>query len=252
MCSISPRCLLCRSVDDPIASNENNVNGTLNVLHGARCGRQAYVYSGSSSAYGDIDLSSNPKTWPPSLSRMPSPSWPASSTARCSLRCTVGSGNYPLLQRLRPAPGPILCLRGGDPEVHVVYAGRRAAIIEAMACKRAISYIDNVVHGNLLACHTPEVAGEVFNIACGGQINLLDMVAILNRLLGKTIEPRFPDPRPGDVRHSRVDRRPGACWATSQSCRSRRAGAQSARYSRRWRSDRPDLCPPTGSSICPK
>ena len=69
---------------------------------------------------------------------------------------------------------------------------------------RDFTYIDNVVHGNLLACHTPGVAGEVFNIACGGQINLLDMVAILNRLLGKTIEPRFTDPRPGDVRHSRA------------------------------------------------
>src|SRR5690606_9443713 len=45
-----------RSVDDPIASNENNVNGTLNVLLTARdAGVKRVVYSGSSSAYGDID-----------------------------------------------------------------------------------------------------------------------------------------------------------------------------------------------------
>jgi UDP-glucose 4-epimerase len=60
------------------------------------------------------------------------------------------------------------------------------------------------VRGNLLAALTDGAAGETFNIACGGRINLLDMINILNKLMGKDIKPVFVDPRPGDVKHSRA------------------------------------------------
>jgi UDP-glucose 4-epimerase len=72
---------------------------------------------------------------------------------------------------------------------------------------RDFTYIDNVVHGNLLACTAPrdQVSGQVMNVACGDNITLLDLVASLNRLLGKSIEPTFAPPRPGDVKHSRAD-----------------------------------------------
>jgi len=69
---------------------------------------------------------------------------------------------------------------------------------------RDFTYIDNVVHGTLLACHTPGVAGETFNIACGERINLLEMIDLMNKFLVTRIEPVFADPRPGDVRHSRA------------------------------------------------
>jgi len=69
---------------------------------------------------------------------------------------------------------------------------------------RDFTYIANVVQGNLLACHTPGVAGETFNIACGGRISLLEMIDTLNAILGTQIKPVFTDPRPGDVRHSRA------------------------------------------------
>jgi nucleoside-diphosphate-sugar epimerase len=69
---------------------------------------------------------------------------------------------------------------------------------------RDFTYIDNVIHGNLLACHTDGVAGQTFNIACGDRIDLLEMIALINKLTGKQIEPVFTDPRPGDVRHSRA------------------------------------------------
>jgi nucleoside-diphosphate-sugar epimerase len=72
---------------------------------------------------------------------------------------------------------------------------------------RDFTYIDNVVQGNLLACSADgaRVAGQVMNLACGDRISLLDLVAALNRLLGKSLEPIFADPRPGDVKHSRAD-----------------------------------------------
>jgi nucleoside-diphosphate-sugar epimerase len=70
---------------------------------------------------------------------------------------------------------------------------------------RDFSYISNVINANLLAADTPGVGGEVFNVACGRRSSLLDLVEALNRILGTRIEPRFDDPRPGDVMHSLAD-----------------------------------------------
>lgn len=49
------------------------------------------------------------------------------------------------------------------------------------------------------------VAGKVINLACGGSINLLDLIAAINALLGTHIEPIFAPPRAGDVKHSCAD-----------------------------------------------
>jgi nucleoside-diphosphate-sugar epimerase len=71
---------------------------------------------------------------------------------------------------------------------------------------RDFTYVDNVVEGNLLACHAdPGVAGEVINVACGERITLLELVNTLNKLMGKSITPVFAEARPGDVKHSRAD-----------------------------------------------
>ena len=72
---------------------------------------------------------------------------------------------------------------------------------------RDFTYIDNVVHGNLLACHADpaKVGGEVINMAGGDRISLLNLVASINGLLGTEIMPMFDAPRAGDVKHSRAD-----------------------------------------------
>jgi nucleoside-diphosphate-sugar epimerase len=45
----------------------------------------------------------------------------------------------------------------------------------------------------------------VINIACGKRYTLLDLVDLINEILGKNIEPRFEPERPGDVKHSLAD-----------------------------------------------
>jgi nucleoside-diphosphate-sugar epimerase len=70
---------------------------------------------------------------------------------------------------------------------------------------RDFTYVENAVQANLRAATAPDVAGQVFNIACGERITLLDMVAILNRLVGRDIPVEFGPPRAGDVRHSLAD-----------------------------------------------
>jgi len=67
---------------------------------------------------------------------------------------------------------------------------------------RDFTYVDNVVYANLLACNAEKAAGEVINIACGESYTLLELVKMINEILGKNIEPRFAPERPGEVKHS--------------------------------------------------
>jgi UDP-glucose 4-epimerase len=70
---------------------------------------------------------------------------------------------------------------------------------------RDFIHVANVVHANLLAATAPNVAGRTFNIACGERYTLLDLIGMLNDILGSRIMPVHDDPRPGDVRHSQAD-----------------------------------------------
>jgi UDP-glucose 4-epimerase len=70
---------------------------------------------------------------------------------------------------------------------------------------RDFTYVDNVVHGNLLAADARLDTGMTLNVANGRATNLLELIAALNRLLGLSVEPEFAPPRAGDVLHSLAD-----------------------------------------------
>ncbi|MGH7896497.1 MAG: NAD-dependent epimerase/dehydratase family protein, partial [Candidatus Binatia bacterium] len=94
-------------------------------------------------------------------------------------------------------PKFILAMLRGEPPV-VFGDGRQS---------RDFTYIDNAVGATLLAAKAAKrrVSGQVFNVACGRNATLLDVIDLLNRALGMKIRPRFEPARPGDVRHSRAD-----------------------------------------------
>jgi UDP-glucose 4-epimerase len=70
---------------------------------------------------------------------------------------------------------------------------------------RDYTYVDNVVEANLLAAQVPGVAGEVFNVACGERISVLDIAAALERLIGRPLPRHHVASRPGDVRDTLAD-----------------------------------------------
>ena len=70
---------------------------------------------------------------------------------------------------------------------------------------RDFTYIDNVVNANLLAARAKETHGEVVNIACGQAVTVNEIIAMINELLGKNVEPIYTDARAGDVKHSLAD-----------------------------------------------
>jgi UDP-glucose 4-epimerase len=67
---------------------------------------------------------------------------------------------------------------------------------------RDFTFVENNVWANIQACTAEKAAGEVINIACGERYTLLDLVRMINEIMGKNVEPRFEPERPGDVKHS--------------------------------------------------
>ncbi|MBE3584478.1 MAG: SDR family oxidoreductase, partial [Limnochordaceae bacterium] len=195
-----------RSIADPLATNENNIDGTLNVLVAAKeMGVKRVVIAASSSAYGDTERL-------PKVENMPAnPLSPYAVTKyvgelygrvfsrvfgleTVSLRYfnVFGPRQDPASQYAAVIPKFILAmLRGEQPLIHG--DGNQS---------RDFTYVDNVVEANLLAAKVPGIGGEVFNIGCGARFTLNELVAALNRILGTRITPRYGPPRPGDVRHS--------------------------------------------------
>lgn len=70
---------------------------------------------------------------------------------------------------------------------------------------RDFTYIDNVVHANLLAAKAKQTAGEVINIACGERVTINQIIARINQLLGRNVKSSHVPDRPGDVKHSLAD-----------------------------------------------
>jgi nucleoside-diphosphate-sugar epimerase len=74
------------------------------------------------------------------------------------------------------------------------------------AQSRDFTYVENVVHANLLACTAPrEAAGEVYNVACGEQVGVKTLAVRIREILGVDVPITHVDARPGDVRHSLAD-----------------------------------------------
>jgi len=199
-----------RSVKDPATTNKANVDGTLSLLIASRdAGVKRVVFASSSSIYGDSP------TLPKTEDMTPNPLSPyAASKIIGEYYCRV----FHNLFRLET-----ICLRyfnvfGPRQDPTSQYAAVIPIFITAVASDRQptvygdglqsrdFTFVDNVVDANLLACSAPaEAAGQVYNIACGERLTLLDLLGELGGILDKRPQPIFDPPRPGDVKHSLAD-----------------------------------------------
>ena len=198
-----------RSVDDPLGANENNVTGTLHLLEAARRhGVKRVVFASSSSVYGENpelpkreDQTLAPIS-PYAVSKAANEQYARVWTRLYGLE-TVGLRYFnvfgprqdPKSEYAAVVPRFIIWgLRGEPLEVHG--DGHQS---------RDFTYIDNVVEANILAGQAPDANGEAFNVGCGDRISLLDMIAMLESLLGRKLERRHAPNRGGDVAHTLAD-----------------------------------------------
>ena len=200
-----------RSIEDPVASNYAGVSGTVQLLVAAKDAKvRRVVYAGSSSVYG------NTPTLPKQEQMQPSPISPYAVTKLAGelymQSFTRVYGLETVVIRYFNVFGPYQ-----DPTSH--YSGILAIFTMKMLAgeiptiygdgeqSRDFTFIQNVVHGNLLASEAPaeRVSGKVFNIATGNRVTLNQTVEILRRATGYTGEVRYAAERSGDVKHSLAD-----------------------------------------------
>jgi UDP-glucose 4-epimerase len=196
-----------RSVEDPLATHAACASGTLNVLDQARrAGVRRVVYAASSSAYGNQPTPRKAET------DLPSPLSPyAAAKLTGELYCEAFWHSYGLQTvalRYFNVFGPRQDPNGPYAAVIPLFiksilSGQRPTIYGDGGQTRDFTYVDNVVQANLKAAVAPpEAAGRVFNVGNGRSTSLLELLKILNEIMGGRIEPIFAPPRAGDVRDS--------------------------------------------------
>lgn len=201
-----------RSVDDPLSTNDVNITGTLKLLMEAKAaGVKRVVYASSSSVYGDSKLLPQKET------QKPSPISPyAASKLSAENYCQVFSKTFGLetislryFNVFGPRQNPESKYAAVIPKfIESALKGTPLEIHGDGRQSRDFSYIDNVVSANLLAACAPlKIAkdGEVFNIACGESHSVLEIIQLLEKILGKKLPHHHTPPRAGDVRKTWAD-----------------------------------------------
>jgi len=198
-----------KSVDDPFMTNDINVNGTLNLLFEAkRQGVKRVVYASSSSAYGDVvkfpqreDFNSRPIS-PYGVSKLAGENYCFSFAKTFGLE-TVSLRYFNVFG---PRQNPESKYSAAVPALLSRMLYNKSPIVEWDGHQaRDFTYVKNVVDANLKAAVTEGISGETFNVACGSTISILDIIKMLNKILGKRLKPKYAPKRQGDVRKSFAD-----------------------------------------------
>jgi UDP-N-acetylglucosamine 4-epimerase len=200
-----------RSINDPLTTNEVNINGHLNMLVAARDeGVKRMVYAASSSTYGDS------KELPKVEDRIGKPLSPYAITkyvnemygdifsSRYGFH-TVGLRYFNVFGPKQDPNGPYAAviplffkaaIEGFSPTIHG--DGEQT---------RDFTFVQNAVQANVKALFTQSLLGHcVFNIAFGGRISLNVLWDEIAQLVGCIeLEPVYGAGRDGDIKHSLAD-----------------------------------------------
>ena len=192
-----------KSMQDPQSYNEVNINGTLFMLKAAAKNKaKRLVFASSSSVYGNVDKFPEKEDFLPKLI---SPY--ALTKLAGEYYCRIFAEHFGLATvclRYFNVFGPRQAL---DDEYAVVIPkfincilnDKKPPIFGNGRQSRDFTYIDNVVEANILAATTKGPKHEIFNVANGKDNSVLELVASLNKIIGKNIRPTFLPVRAGDV-----------------------------------------------------
>jgi UDP-N-acetylglucosamine 4-epimerase len=197
-----------RSINDPIASNLNNVTGFLNMLVASRDAQvKTFVYAASSSTYGDHpglpkveDQIGNPLS-PYAVTKYVNELY-ADVFARAYGFKSIGLRYFNVFGPRQDPNGPYAAV---IPKwIEQIREGKPVLIHGDGQTSRDFCYVENAIQANVLAAlATPEAKGHVYNVAVGHQTSLNELFYALKELMGKPqAECLHGDFRKGDVRHS--------------------------------------------------
>lgn len=203
-----------RSIADPIATNQANINGFLNMLVASRdAGVKRFVYAASSSTYGDHPA------LPKIEDRIGKPLSPYAVTKYVNeLYAEVFARTYDFrsiglryFNVFGPHQNPDGAYAAVIPKwISAVLKGDPLFINGDGETSRDFCFIANVIQANLLAAtaESPDASNQVYNIAVGDQTTLNELHALIVRELRSRLPnlqvsvPEYRDFRAADVRHS--------------------------------------------------
>jgi len=203
-----------RSIADPITSNNVNITGFVNMLVAAKDnGVKRFIYAGSSSTYGDSDA------LPKVEDNIGKPLSPYAVTkmvmehyARVFHQVygidTIGLRYFNVFGQRQDPNGAYAAV---IPKFVMKFLNGESPVMNGDGnFSRDFTYIDNVIHANLLAMRTtnPAALNQVYNVACGERTTLNEMVRLMKFYLSMQ-KPEIADirvihsmSRPGDIAHS--------------------------------------------------
>jgi len=204
-----------RSIADPVATNDTNINGFLQLLVAARDAQiTSFVYAASSSTYGDhpglpkVEERIGKPLSPYALTKYVNELY-ADVFFRCYGLRTVGLRYFNVFGKRQDPDGAYAAV---IPKwIAAMMAGRQVQIHGDGSTSRDFCYVDNAVQANLLAAMAPVAAGSaVYNVAVNDATTLNQLFACLKTILGThgvtaIMAPLYTAFRAGDVHHSQAD-----------------------------------------------
>ncbi|MEM8719352.1 MAG: NAD-dependent epimerase/dehydratase family protein [Cyanobacteria bacterium P01_G01_bin.39] len=183
-----------------------NINATQVILEAAKeaTSLKRIVYASSSSIYGNAATMPTPETL------CPQPVSPYGITKLAGeLLCWLYQQNFAV---------PVTALR-----YFTVYGPRHRpdmafhkffkAVIDGDAISiygdgqqtRDYTYVSDIVAANLAAAKVPEAIGEVFNIGGGSRVTLMELLGIMEQVIGQSIRKNYVEKAKGDALHTSAD-----------------------------------------------
>jgi len=206
-----------RSLEDPIATNDANTSGFLNMLVASRDAKVArFVYAASSSTYGDhaglpkVEHAIGRPLSPYAVTKYVNELY-ADVFARCYGLQTIGLRYFNVFG---PRQDPDGAYAAVIPKWYgALLRNETLAIYGDGETSRDFCFIDNVVQANLLAATSasPEALNQVYNVALGERVTLNELFALIRERVARQrpelalAAAQYRPFRSGDVRHSQAD-----------------------------------------------
>ena len=196
-----------RSVKDPAETNDVNLTGTLNVLIAARdAGVEKLILASSAAVYGDNPVLPKHESMIPDLlspyavTKLAGEHYCSVFSRLYGVRCTAlryFNVFGPRQDTASPYSGVITIFVSNS-------LGHRPIVIYGDGRQtRDFVYVKDVVQANLRAMERGKEG--VFNVACGTQINLLELKDMIAEITGIRIPVTYAPVAQGDVRDSAAD-----------------------------------------------
>lgn len=200
-----------RSIENPIASNQVNVDGFVNILFAAKeKGVKTVIYASSSSVYGDdqtfpkIESKTGNLLSPYAVTKYTNEKYAAVFSSLYGIQ-TIGFRYFNVFGERQNPSGPYAAV---IPKfIDSLLNNQPPDIYGTGDNTRDFTYVANVVKANILAILTNGLPGNsVMNIACGGTISVNSIYKLVTDCLDKKdIKPNYIAERKGEIKDSFAD-----------------------------------------------